>query len=124
MKKFNVIARLLLIIRRLKRNRFVSSEALLDYINKEMRIRGEYDNISQRTLQRDFALIRETFGIEISHRKGAGHYIDEEYHDPNNYYDILLNDFDLLCALDADTGKVNTSLPNITAHLETTTCLN
>lgn len=105
MKKFNVIARLLLIIRKLKRNRFLSSEALLDYINKEMRIRGEYDNISQRTLQRDFVLIRETFGIEISHRKGAGHYIDEEYQDPYNYYDTLLNDFDLLCALDADTGK-------------------
>ena len=105
MKKFSVITRLLLIIRKLKRSGTITSDELLDYVNGEMRIRGEYDDISQRTLQRDFTLIKETFGIEIAYKKGVGHYINEEYTDPYSYYDTLLNDFDMLCALNADTGN-------------------
>lgn len=111
MKKFSVITRLLLITRKLKRNGFVTSDKLLDFVNHEMRIRGEYDDISQRTLQRDFILIKDTFGIEIAHKKGVGHYISEEYTDPYSYYDTLLNDFDMLCAFNADTGNDKYILP-------------
>ena len=85
MKKFSVITRLLLIIRKLKRSGTITSDELLDYVNGEMRIRGEYEDISQRTLQRDFTLIKETFGIEIAYKKGVGHYINEEYTDPYSY---------------------------------------
>ena len=105
MKKFSVISRMLLIIRKLKRSGYMTPEELLDYIHREMSVRGEYDEISQRTLQRDFALIRETMGVEIACKKGVGYHIQEEYPDPHSYYDTLLNDFDILCALDADTGK-------------------
>ena len=59
---------------------------------------------SARTIQRDIKYIEELFGIIIRHKKGYGYYIaDKEIASAERYEELLLN-FDILSALNADSG--------------------
>lgn len=56
---------------------------------------------SQRTLQRDFVVIEEMFGIEIAHRRGKGYYIKERSLMSEDFAKVL-SDFELVSTLRED----------------------
>lgn len=106
MAKIEMLQRLLLIINKLDgQGRYVSSEELLEYVEENIRLR--YDNISGyslRTIQRDIKNIEELFGIIIKHKKYLGYYVaDKEQASAEKYEELLLN-FDILTALNAESG--------------------
>lgn len=101
-----MLQRLLLIINKLdSRNKYVNSDELLRYIEDNMRIRyGNLAGHSLRTIQRDIKDIEDIFGIIIKYRKDAGYYIaDKEQASAEKYEELLLN-FDILAALNAESG--------------------
>lgn len=105
MEKMEVLQRYLLIIRKLKGIKpYVPSDELIEYIQTGITARGNSCGVNIRTIQRDIKDIVELFNISISFRKGKGYYIEEEYPDPYGQYDNLLFNFDLLCAMNADSG--------------------
>lgn len=105
MGKFEAIQRYLLIINKLKQsNGYVDGEELVRYVNKEMGLRDGHNTIVLRTLQRDFGRIGELFGIEILSKSKKGYYIAEVFGDTYGNYEELLWDFDLMSAIDADSG--------------------
>ncbi len=113
MAKIEQIKRALLIINRLARfgGSYVTAEDLLDYVNNELQSRYKDDyGCSLRTLQRDFHLIAELFGIEIRHDKSKGYYIDEFGHSSDGYEELLLN-FEVLSAIGPDSTIQNYVLP-------------
>lgn len=97
------ITRLLLIIRRIKSRRFITTKNLLEYINDELSIR-DYPSVSLRSIERDIETIRgRPFGINIAYTAQKGYRIEE-----SDFIGIdieqLLEPFDILNALNADTG--------------------
>lgn len=97
------ITRLLLIIRRIKAGRFITPENLLEFINNELFVR-DYHPVSLRSVQRDINTIRgRPFYVNIIHNPQKGYQIEES---DSVGIDIeqLLEPFDILNALNADTG--------------------
>lgn len=110
--KMNIIVRYLLILHRLSGlNRYVESDALLEYLNNQMANRGFYEGISRRSMQRYFKEIDEIFGIEIRHRKGFGYYIAETPGNPDIDYEEIITNFDLLTSLSDDTKAIGYIIP-------------
>ncbi len=90
---------------------YVPTDQLLDYVNNELKVRYKDEcGCSQRTLQRDFILIAELFGIEIKHDKNKGYYIAEFGHSSSGYEELLLN-FEVLSAMAPDSTIQNYVLP-------------
>lgn len=105
MRKRDVLQRYLLIINKLKGLKtYVPSSEMTSHIQKELILRDLYCGVNLRTIQRDIKDIEELFGIEIRFERGKGYYIAEEYSTPYEQYENLLLNFDLLSAMDADSG--------------------
>jgi predicted DNA-binding transcriptional regulator YafY len=110
MAKIEMLQRLLLIVNKLsnKRATYVPTDELIDYVEKNMRIRySDAAGSTLRTIQRDLLTIDSLFGISVKNKKGYGYFINERLSaSPEKYEELLLN-FDLLSALDADSGLQN-----------------
>lgn len=104
MRQMEVLRRYLLIVRKLKSQPYVSSGEMIGYVQKEMALRGDANGVTLRTIQRDINDIKELFNMEIAFQKGKGYYIEEEYLDTYGQYENLLLNFDLLSAMNADSG--------------------
>lgn len=97
------ISRLLLIIRRIKTGRFITTKNLVEYINNQQLIR-DYDFVSLRTIQRDLKALRNRpFNIDINYIPQKGYRIKESDSEGIDIEQIL-EPFDILNALNADTG--------------------
>ena len=105
MAKIEMLQRFLLIISKLKGfNRYISGDDLIKSVEENMKLRyGDIAGSSLRTIQRDIKSIEEIFGIIIKYKKGYGYYIAEKEFTPDRYEELLLN-FDILSALNADSG--------------------
>lgn len=106
MAKIEMLQRLLLIVNKLDRQgKYVPSDELLEYVEGNMRLRyGNASGYSLRTIQRDIKNIEELFGIIIKHKKDYGYYIaNHEQASADKYEELLLN-FDILTALNAESG--------------------
>lgn len=106
MTTIDTLQRFLLIIKRLSGlNRYVQSDELLSYIEKNMKMRhGSSSGYSMRTIQRDINNIEALFGIEIKNKKDTGYYIAGREQPSFDRYEELLLNFDLLSALNAESG--------------------
>lgn len=105
MSKIGYIQRYLIIIRKVKRSPYISLEDLFQYVKEQLAFHGLDDvGISLRTLQRDMADIRFELGISIEYcRRNRGYYIplDEEQ---ESEIERVLEPFDILNSLNADSG--------------------
>lgn len=99
------LQRLLVIINKLKgKKRYIPARELKRYIAEAMEMRG-YSGKSGRTLERDIDDIQSLFGITIAYAKREqGYYIKEEDENISERYGQLLQNFDLLNALEGDTN--------------------
>ena len=99
------LQRLLVIINKLEgKKRYVPTEELKRYIAGAMEMRG-YSGKSTRTLERDIEDIQSLFGICIAYdKREQGYYIKEEDENAPERYGQLLQNFDLLNALEGDTN--------------------
>lgn len=99
------LQRLLVIINKLKgKKRYIPARELKRYIAEAMEMRG-YSGKSGRTLERDIDDIQSLFGISIAYAKREqGYYIKEEDENIPERYGQLLQNFDLLNALEGDTN--------------------
>ncbi len=101
-----MLQRLLLLINKVSsQNEYISKDELLQHIEKNMSIRyGNITGYSLRTIQRDINMIEELFGIIIKHKKEYGYYLaDKENASTDRCEELLLN-FDILTALNAESG--------------------
>ena len=123
-KQLEIISRMLAIVGKLKvPGRYMPTDELVDAVNRSMQVRG-YEEVSLRTIERDFAAIREMFGIDIDHDKRSGYYIREQDGLKLECYEQLLLNFDLLNALAQDTHLDSyVSWPNITVRSIANACL-
>ena len=106
MNSLKQVIRLLIIIRKL-RARSYSKKELLEATNRELNDARDYKPIDFRTLERDLRALREApFHLNVIYTKTKGYFIEEN----NNIgYDIeqMLEPFDILNALNADSGLQN-----------------
>ncbi len=105
MSKIGYIQRYLIIIRKIKKCPYISLKDLLQYIEEQLAFHGLDDaGVSIRTLQRDMGDIRRELGISIEYcRRNKGYYIpsDEEQ---ESEIERVLEPFDILNSLNADSG--------------------
>ena len=103
MAKLSQIRRLAILINKLSAVRYVPTDALIAHVENTLALYDNKDsNYSQRTMQRDFGLIDEMFGIVIRNDKSRGYYIAELDEMTDNYKELLLN-FELLSSINADS---------------------
>jgi predicted DNA-binding transcriptional regulator YafY len=98
------LSRLLIIIRKINSNQRFSKEKLLELVNRELSETRDYPPISERTLERDIKILKEApFNMNIILDRTIGYFVEE-----NNFEGLdieqLLEPFDILNALSADTG--------------------
>ena len=92
MAKLSQIRRLAILINKLSAVRYVPTDALVAHVENTLALYDNKDsNYSQRTMQRDFGLIDEMFGIVIRNDKSRGYYIAELDEMTDNYKELLLN---------------------------------
>ena len=103
MAKLSQIRRLAILINKLSAVRYVPTDALVAHVENILALYDNKDsNYSQRTMQRDFGLIDEMFGIVIRNDKSRGYYIAELDKMTDNYKELLLN-FELLSSINTDS---------------------
>ena len=103
MAKLSQIRRLAILINKLSAVRYVPTDALVAHVENTLALYDNKDsNYSQRTMQRDFGLIDEMFGIVIRNDKSRGYYIAELDKMTDNYKELLLN-FELLSSINTDS---------------------
>lgn len=107
------LIRYFLIIRKLSGlTKYVPKEELLGYLVHEMSYRGYGgDELSQRTLQRDFKGMKKLFGVDVKHRKDFGYYIASINNDELFRYDEILIKFDILTSLNKENRAFGYILP-------------
>ena len=117
MAKFSQLKRMGLVLNKLNGRQgpqYVPAEELLRYLQYEKSLSegGEPDEISLRTLQRDFKTIAQLFGITIKHKVNRGYYIADRNPEANaeNYESLLIN-FEMLSAIDQDSTLQKYVLP-------------
>ena len=98
------ILRLILIIRKIKSNPYITFDNLRTNLERDLIGRGFESNCSRNTIQRDIKNIREILGIDIRYNHlYKGYQIDEsEYF--GNEIESILEPFELLNALNIDGG--------------------
>lgn len=79
---------------------YISSEELINAISTGLSHNAQ--PLTKRTLQRDFHIIEELFGIQIKHHRQLGYYIAEHYSHTSEY-EALLQNFELLSRIDNDS---------------------
>lgn len=106
MAKLSQIRRLAILINKLSAVRYVPTDALIAHVENTLTLYDNKDsNYSQRTMQRDFGLIDEMFGIVIRNDKSRGYYIAELDEMTDNYKELLLN-FELLSSINTDSTAI------------------
>lgn len=106
MGKINAIQRYLIIIRKIKTKPYISLEDLQQEVTDELLKHGSRKpDISTRTLKRDIQDIRNDLNIPLlySHLENGYYFSETEVWSPDNI-ERLLEPFDLLNTLNADTG--------------------
>ena len=105
MSKITHIQRYLLIIRKVRQTKFVTLNELVDYIDEEFTKRGiDTVGLSKRTLERDLKDIRTDLDISIDYdRTNKGFFIPEN-EESKSFIEKVLEPFDILNALNADTA--------------------
>ena len=98
------LTRLLIIIRKIKSGKCFSKKELLDVTNLELKDLRDYSPITERTIERDLKVLRDApFNLMIIYTKQRGYEIEK-----NDYVGLdieqLLEPFDILNALNADSG--------------------
>ena len=98
------IKRLLVIISNVRSNRkYSSQQELLNDVNDSLSLRG-YNDISGKTLERDFKLIEEAFGLTLGFDAKRGRYaVKEDGSNRQERLEELLFNFDLLNELDSNS---------------------
>ncbi len=114
------IQRLMLIARRIKSHRYITSKELSSYMEEEMNARGYKLACSKRTLQRDFQELREDFYVDIVYNSRHRGYeiIDGE----GGNIEELFEGFDMIYVMGADGALpsyiiTEPSKPRGTKHL-------
>lgn len=104
MSQLESIKRMLVIVTKVRSNKqFSSQQELLDNVNDSMNNRG-FKSISGKTLERDLKNIEEAFGLTIGFDKKYQRYtIKEDLSTPNERFEELLFNFDLLNELDSNS---------------------
>ena len=105
MSKVGYIQRYLLIIRKIRSEKYVSLENLANFVEDKISYYDDTERIgaSPRTIQRDIKDMRHFFDIGIEYSKANnGYYIVE---DRDSDIERILEPFDLLGSLYADQGK-------------------
>ena len=98
MSGLNQLVRYSRIVNKLSgRQEFVTKDELLSAVSGSM---GE-DEVSLRTLQRDFLAISRLFNIEIEYCKNKGYHIKDRFADCESF-ERLLSDFSILSAVGSD----------------------
>ena len=103
MAKISQIRRLAILINKLSAVQYVPTDELISHVENTLALYDNQDaNYSQRTMQRDFALIDEMFGIVIRNDKSRGYYIAALDEMTDNDKERLPN-FELLSSINADS---------------------
>ena len=104
MSQLGSIKRMLIIISKVRNNRrYSSQQELLNDVNDSLTLRG-YNEISGKTLERDFRNIEEAFGLTIGFDARRGCYaIKEDGSNREERLEELLFNFDLLNELDSNS---------------------
>lgn len=106
MKIIGVIPRLMTIINNIESNRYISLKELQNKVEDTL-YEFDFKEIasSERTLRRDIKNIQTILNIPIKYSKiHKGYYIEEDQERSPDYPERLLEAFDILNALNADTG--------------------
>lgn len=105
MSKIGYIQRYLLIIRKIKNHPYTSLKSLFQYVGEQLSFHGmDHVGVSLRTIQRDIEDIRTELGISIEYsRRHKGYYIPPD-EDQESDIERVLEPFDILNALNADSG--------------------
>lgn len=113
MGKSDAIKRYLLIIRQIKRQPYTTLTELQEKLEEELAKHGcVKTTLSSRTLKRDICDIRNDLGIPIEYsRQKNGYYIEEKDYWSSDNIERILESFDILCSLNADTGFNKIVLP-------------
>ncbi len=98
------LTRLLIIIRKLKSGKSYTKKELLAITNLELKDLRDYSRVTERTIDRDLSVLRDApFNLMIIYSKQKGYEIEK-----NDYVGLdieqLLEPFDILNALNADSG--------------------
>lgn len=96
------LKRLSMLVSKLK-GRYVHKDELLKFVREQINASfPESTGYSLRTLQRDFKMLRDTFGINIQHKEGYGYHIAESAPDTDGYMSLLQN-FEILSSIYSDS---------------------
>lgn len=104
MSKKGYISRYLILLNKLRNDRYCSYQELADYLESQQELLRLGDEslemaLSKRTIQRDFKEIRELFGIDIEYsRKEKGYYIVQSASESLNFQ-RRLEAFDMINSL-------------------------
>lgn len=112
MSKLGYIQRYLLIIIRIKSRKYSTLAQLIEYIERQLEFHG-IDNVgvSQRTIQRDIEDIRTDLGVSIEYcRTNRGYYIPDQEESVDSI-ERVLEPFEILNSLGADSGLQNFIIP-------------
>ncbi|WP_251621630.1 helix-turn-helix transcriptional regulator [Odoribacter lunatus] len=112
MASLNAIQRYLIIIRKIRDSGGVTLKELQEKIENELTAHGDTQIASSpRTLKRDIRNIRNDLGIGINYSHSKGYHIaEDEVSSPENI-ETILESFDILNALNADTGLNHVVFP-------------
>lgn len=106
MKIIGVIPRLMTIINNIESNKYISLKDLQNKVEDTL-FEFDFKNIasSERTLRRDIKNIQTILNIPIKYSKiHNGYYLEEDQKRSPDYPERLLEAFDILNSLNADTG--------------------
>lgn len=112
MANLNSIQRYLIIIRKIKMHNGITLQELKQAVKDELLMHGA-SNIANadRTLKRDIADIRNKLHIPIDYSRILGYYIPDDEAYSEEYLETLIESFDILNVLNADTGLEHIVFP-------------
>lgn len=112
MASLKAIQRYLIIIRKIRASNGITLQELKEKVTDELTAHGEIRiATSEKTLKRDIGDIRRNLGISIDYSRTRGYYFPEDETCAPENIEVALESFDLLNALNADTGMNNFVFP-------------
>ncbi len=105
MAQLKSIQRYLLIIHKIRSSNGIHMQELRQWVEDELTAHGNEEvAVSERTLKRDIADLRDYLGIPIGSSRTRGYYFPEDEVSDEGNIETVLESFNLLNALNADTG--------------------
>lgn len=105
MGKIESIQRYLIIIRKIRSKVYITLKDLLQEVLDEMTAHGNNEfRVSERSLKRDIEELRWDFKIPIEYTKNKGYHFPQDEEFPAENIESVLESFDILNVLNADTG--------------------